>query len=544
VDAVEELERGREAYARRAWGEAYEALSRADQAAALEAEDLELLATAAYMLGREDDLRSLERACDLYLERGEMLRAARCAGWVGMHLFLRGAMGPATGWLGRAERLVERERRECVERGYLLFPALFRLEAAGDYDRAAALAAEIAAVGERFRDADLIALASQQQGLLLVKQGRVAEGLRHLDEAMVGVMAGELSPIVSGFVYCGVIATCEEAYELRRAIEWTEALARWCEEQPDLVAFTGRCLVHRAGILQLHGAWRDALVEAQRASDRCAQGKNRTAAAEALYRQGELHRLRGELAAAEQAYREASRGGFEPQPGLALLRLAQGNLQAARAAIRRALAETGERSGRARLLPAYVEIMLALGEMDDARRACTELEEIAAAYESAMLAAGAAHARGALSLAEGNAEAALPALRRAWRAWCELEAPYEAARVRVLVGLACRALGDEDSSALELDAARAAFEQLGAAVDLARVDSLATQTPSRELHGLTPRELEVLRLVACGKSNKEIATALVISEHTVARHVQNIFAKLGIGSRTAAAAFAFEHALV
>ncbi len=545
VDAVDELERGRESYARRAWLDAYEWLSHADQAASLGAEDLELLATAAYMLGRDDDLVSgLERAHHVYLDAGEVLRAVRCAFWVGMNLATRGEMGRATGWLGRAQRLVEREERDCVERGYLLLPVVLQHEASSDWEAASATAGDAAEIGERFGDADLFALAVQEQGRALVKQGRVGEGLGLLDEAMVAVTAGELSPIVTGLIYCSVIEGCQEVYELRRAQEWTAALTQWCEQQPDMVAYTGKCLVHRAEIMQLRGAWRDALEEAKRAGQRFAQAKDQSAAAQAFYRQGEILRLQGELAAAEEAYRDASRCGREPQPGLALLRLAQGDNDAAAAAIRRVVGETTERLSRASLLPAYVEIMLAVGDVQQARSACRELEESSAGYESAMLGAMAAQARGAVDLVDGDARAALVALRHAWQAWQELEAPYEAGRVRTLVGLACLALGDEDTAALELEAARGVFAQLGAAPDLVRVDSLTRPASSADTHGLTPRELQVLRLVASGESNREIASTLVISEHTVARHVQNIFAKLDVSSRTAASAFAFEHDLV
>jgi DNA-binding CsgD family transcriptional regulator len=545
VDRVEELASGRESYVRRAWRDAHESLSRADQAGSLEAGDLELLATTAYMLGRDGEYVSgLERAHHAYLDRGELLRAARCAFWIGINLTLRGEMGRASGWLGRARRLVDREGRDCVEQGYLLVPLMFERQAAGDYEAAIAAAAEAVAIGERLGDADLFALAAQAQGILLVKQGRVLEGLGLLDEAMVAVTAGELSPIVNGFVYCGVISGCQAAYEPRRAQEWTAALTNWCEQQPDMISFTGTCLVHRAEIMQLHGAWPEALEEARRAGERCALAMNESAAAEALYRQGELHRLQGELGIAENDYRNARRGGYEPQPGLALLRLAQGNREAAVAAIRRHAGETSEPSKRAGLLPAYVEIMLAAGDVQAARSACAELREIAERWQGGMMEAMAAHARGAVDLVEGDAGAALVALRHAEQAWRALEAPYEAARTRVLVGLACAALGDEDTAALELDAARGVLAQLGAAPDLARVDSLTRCGASVNTGGLTPRELQVLGLVAVGKSNREIASALVISEHTVARHVQNIFAKLGVSSRTAASAFAFAHDLL
>lgn len=264
----------------------------------------------------------------------------------------------------------------------------------------------------------------------------------------------------------------------------------------------------------------------------------------AFYRQGEIHRLLGEFALAEEAYRDASRRGGEPQPGLALLRLTQGSSDAAAAAIRRVVGETTDPLERARLLPAYIEIMLAVGDADEARAVCRELEEIAEGYPSDVLGAMAAGAKGAVQLAEGGARTALVALRRAGQVWQELKAPYEAARVRVLIGLACDALGDHETAALELDTARGTFEYLGAAPDVARIDSLAGRATSGDTHGLAPRELQVLRLVAAGKTNKAIAAELVVSERTVDRHVSNIFTKLGVSSRAAATAFAYEHQLV
>ncbi len=540
----EQLERGRRSYAARAWGDAYEAFSRADQTESLGAEDVELLATSAYMLGRDDEWMSLlERAHHVYVDAGEDRRAASCAGWIGTSLALRGEVGGATGWFARAQRMIESYGRDCPERGWMMLPVMYQHEAAGDLAAAAAAAAAALEIGQRFGDADLFALAAGGQGYMLLKQGRVKEGLGLLDEAMVAVTTGELSPIPTGLVYCGVILACQEVYELGRAREWTAALTRWCADQPDLVAFTGRCLVHRAEIMQLEGAWTDALEEARRAGHRFAETRN-SAAGLALYRQGELLRLQGEFEVAEVAYREASRSGWEPQPGLAQLRLAQGRKDAAAAAIRRAAGEIAEPLKRAGLLAAYVEIMLAVDDLDEARSACRELAEIAESYESRMLAAMVEQARGAVDLAGGDTRPALVSLRSAWRLWHELDAPYETARVRVLVGLACRLLGDSDAAAMELEAARDVFETLGAAPDLRYVESLIGSAAARESYGLTPRELEVLRLVAAGRSNREIAEALVISEHTVARHVQNIFAKLQVSSRTAAGAFAFEHGLI
>lgn len=262
----DQLRAGRESYSDSAWTAAYESLSRVEQEALLAAEDLELLATSAYMLGREDEwMQLLERACRRHSDAGLPLKAARCAFWIGTHLAIRGEMGPASGWLGRAQRLVERDGSDCVERAYMPLPVALQHEAAGDYEGAAATAATAAEAGERFGDRDLFALAAHVQGTLLVTDGHVREGLCVLDEAMVAVTAGEVSPIVAGIVYCGVILACEEIYEVRRAREWTSALTRWCEQQPDLLAFTGRCLVHRAQLMQLHGDWRAALEEAGRA---------------------------------------------------------------------------------------------------------------------------------------------------------------------------------------------------------------------------------------------------------------------------------------
>jgi DNA-binding NarL/FixJ family response regulator len=543
VGAVVDLERGRESYAKGAWVDAYRSLSGADRAEPLGAGDLELLARSGYMLGRDDDYVSgLERAHHAHLESGEPLRAARCAWWIGHHFLFRGETAPAMGWFARAQRLLERGRPDCVERGYVLLATLLEHVFAGDHEAARATAVEIAEIGERFGDRDLVAMGVMEQGHALVRQGRAGEGLRLVDETMVAVTAGELSPIVAGIVYCNTIAFCQSVYELRRAREWTAALTRWWEQQPDMVAFTGRCLVHRAEIMELGGAWRDALEEARRAGGR--QGMSPAGTGQSFYLQGEVHRLQGEFVAAEEAYREASRLGWEPQPGLALLRLTEGNADAATAAIRRALSETVERMARANVLPAYVEIMLAAGDLEEASSATRELEVIADNQKSEVLGALLARARGAVALAEGDAATALVALRNAANVWQELQAPYEAARVRVLIGLACRALGDEDTAVMELETARGVFERLGAAPDLARVASLLGRSASHESHGLTARELQVLRLVAAGGTNRSIAAELVLSERTIERHVSNIFTKLRVSSRAAATAFAYEHQLV
>lgn len=546
MELVAELERGRGAFGRQAWREAHEALTVADRSAPLGPADLELLATSAYMLGWEQEyMEVLERAYRAYLDSEEPLAAVRCAQWIAVKLAVRGELGQAGGWLGRAERLLEREGTDRVERGYLLIPRIIEQEAEGALERAAATAAEAAAIGERFGDPDLFSVAAHAEGSALISLGRFRDGLVLLDLAMVAVLAGEVSPVSSGIVYCGAILACEEAHELRRAREWTTALTRWCEGQPDLVAFTGRCLVHRAQIMRMDGSWQEAIEEARRAAERCLKGENPVAAGEAHYQRAEVHRLRGEHPAAEEAYREASAQGWEPHPGFALLRLAQGKGKAAQAAIRRVLSEAHDTGKRAGLLPAYVEILVAVGDLQGAEEGCAELDSIAGwEEEPGALAALAAHSRGLVELTAGDPEAALAALRRAVELWQRFRTPYEVARTRELIGLACRDLGDEDTARLELEAARETFARLGAVTDLARIEGPAGLGNAVDSHGLSNRELEVLSMLCAGKTNREIAADLVLSVRTVDRHVSNLYAKLGVSSRAAATTYAHEHGLI
>ena len=484
VSMPDKLHQGRQSYRRREWCTAYESLALADAAEPLGVDDLEMLATSAYLIGRDADFHTrLDRAHHAHLDAGDAARAARCAFWLGLMLFLRGEPGQASGWLARARRLVE--GRDCVEQGYLLLPVAEGHLVGGDTDAANATAADAAEIGMGFQDADLIACARHLQGRALIKKEQVQAGLVLLDEAMHAVIAGELSPIMTGLIYCSLIAACQEVYASSRAREWTNALARWCEQQPQLVAFTGVCLVHRAQIMQLSGAW----------------------------------------------------------PGLALLRLAQGRSDAAGAGIRRVLRAATSPLHRVRFLPAYIQIMLATSETAEARVGCAELMEIANRFGTDALEAMAAHARGSVELAEGEPEAALGSLRRAFELWRQVDAPYEAARVRMLIGRACRSLGDVEASDLEFDAARAMFEELGAAPEPCDDVLGAPATPAPQ-HPLTPREVEVLRLIAAGKTNRSIAKDLFVSERTIDRHVSNILTKLDIPSRSAATAYAFRNKLV
>jgi DNA-binding CsgD family transcriptional regulator len=536
------LDRGREFFGRHVWGDAFAELSAADRNGALGLEDLERLAVAAYLVGADADSDDAWlRAHHECLRLGDVVKAARCAGLLAQGLLLRGEIARGGGWLARAQRLLDEAHHDGVERGYLLLPVAIQSFHSQDPVTAHATFERAANIGVRFGDEDLTVYGRMGQGRALIRMGETAAGLALLDEVMVAVTAGELSPIYAGLVYCAVIEACQEIFDVRRAREWTAALTSWCESQPGLVAYRGHCLVYRAEIMLLHGAWGEAANEANLACERLA---GRPAVGMALYQRAEVHRLRGEFAEAEAAYRQAGEWGREPQPGLAMLRLAQGQVDAAAAAIRRVADETNVMVARAQVLAAFVEIMLAAGEPGAAGAAAEELARIADDLGAPSLHAVSWHANGAVLLVEGDARAALVVLRPTLAAWRELDAPYEAARARVLIGLACRELGDRDAAGMELDAARSAFRQLGAAPDLARVDVLSPPVEPRAPMGLTGRELEVLALVAKGKTNREIAAALVISQHTVARHVQNILFKLGVSSRTAAGAFAFEHDLV
>jgi DNA-binding NarL/FixJ family response regulator len=465
--------------------------------------------------------------------------------WLAIRLLFADEPAQSSGWVARARRLLDDGRRDCVEQGYLLLPQALTTFFAGDPAASQGIFAEAASFGERFGDADLTLLGRLGQGRALIRLGEVTRGMLLLDEVMVAAMADEASPIIVGDLYCSVIDACEETFDVRRAQEWTAALTRWSASQSDASPYRGACLIRRAELLQLHGQWPDALGEAERACDCLAGPPIHRAIGAAWYRLAELHRLRGEEEQAEELYRRGSRWGRDPHPGLALLRLAQGRVDAAAAAIRRVVAEGRAARVRAGDLAACVEIMLAEGDAGAARTAADELARLAAALGAPFLRALSAHASGAVLLAEGQPHAALAALREASAGWRELEAPYETARTRGLIGLAHRALRDEDTAALELDAARHAFVALGAVPDARRVEALArvgADAPGSAK--LTAREVEVLRLVATGLTNRAIAERLDISEKTVARHLSNIFTKLGLSSRAAATAYAYRHELV
>jgi DNA-binding CsgD family transcriptional regulator len=540
-----DLERGREAYGRGAWEDAFRQFSLADRATALEPADLERLAWSAALTGRDDVmLKANERLYHAQTAAKDRPGAARAAFWVGFRLFSVGERGRAAGWIGRAERIIDSLGGECAERGYVLLPAVHRQLGEGNLDAAMHTATTAASIGERFGERDLVAFATALQGMTRLRQGRIRESLALLDEAMVAASSGEVSPIITGLIYCTSIDCCHRVYALGRLREWTQVLSEWCAAQPQLVTFTGACLVHRAEVMELRGDWEQSIEEARRATGRIAEGGDPESAGAAYYQQAEIHRLRGEFDDADEAYRSASRFGREPQPGLALLRLAQGQGDTAARTTRRVMGAAPAGLPRARFLPAHVEIMLATGDVAEARRAVDELESLAEGIESDVLAAIGAHGRGAVRLAEGDPGGAIDPLRRAFAFWHQIGAPFIAARIRVVIGTACRAMGDEDGAALEFEAARSVFETLGARPDLRRLQALRSGVEPVPTHGLTARELQVLRLVAAGKTNKVIAGDLFVSERTIDRHVSNIFNKLGVSSRAAATAQAYEQRLV
>ena len=546
--AADVLQSARDAFASRAWASAYSAFNGIEPGAAIDTSDLELHAAAAYLCGHPTESAELwTRAHAQYLAAQNVARAARCAIRIGIDLMNAGEHVRGAGWVDKARRLLDEHPADCVEKGYLILPDAVRTIIQGDAAGARPLFERAAEIGKRFGEADLVVMARHGLGRALIRCGMVREGCALLDEAMVALEAGEVSPVFAGDIYCSVIEASMEIFDVRRAREWTTALAQWCQSQPDLVPYTGQCLVRRAEIMQLHGDWSEAVNVARSAREHIQRGPDARGIAAAFYQQGELQRLRGEYAAAEESYREAARRGRQPQPGIALMRLAQGQVDAASSGIRAAIEQAKMPGARARLLPASVEIALASNDLDGARAAAEELTRIAATLDAPWLRGMADHARGAIALAGGDARGAIDMLRSAYEVWQELEIPYEAARARTLIGLAHRALGEDDAAELELDAARWLFEQLAAAPDVARVNILAPpraapRTP-RAAGGLTDRELQVLRRVAAGDTNRAIATQLRISEKTVARHVANIFTKLGLSTRAAATAYAFKHGL-
>ena len=539
------LAMGSEAFQKRAWRDCFKILSDADRQAPLESEHLVLLSQAAFLIGKEKEgAEALSRAHQSFLASGQTVPAARCAFWLGFTALLNGESARATGWLSRASRLLQ-DQPECVESGYLLLPNGYRAVHSGDPAIAQAWFQQAAAIAKQFGDKDLMALALQGQGRSLIRKGEFEQGLALLDEAMIAVTAGEVSPLNAGGVFCSVLDACGEVFDLQRAQEWSIALKAWCDSQPEIMPYRGHCLIRRAELLQLQGAWSEAYDEAKRACECLALPSPRAALGGALYQLGEIERMRGNLSEAEKAYEEAAKWASNPGPGLARLRLAQNKTGAANALIRRMAEHTREPARRALLLDAWVEIALAANDLESARMAGQELCSLSEYICFPFVRALRSRNAGALLLADNKPNAALAEFEQSRALWQDLQVPYEAARIRCLMARAYRKLGKEESAAVEFGEAQKAFEELGASLDLACVVREKEVKPRSDAAcPLTEREIEVLRLVATGKTNRSIAAGLNISEKTVARHLSNIFTKLDLDSRTAATVYALERKLL
>lgn len=536
---VAELLVAREAYDRGDWADALQGLR---GKGGLGADDTLALATSAYLMGNVDEaIRALQGGYQDMIKNGDSLGAVRFGFWLALILNVRGDVAIGTGWVARGQRLLENEPADLPERAYLLIHDFFQYLERGDVATAFETAGRVVELARRFGNDDLVALGLMCQGRVRIYSGQVREGLAVLDEAMVGISAGEASPIIAGMVYCSMIEACQEVSDFSRAASWTSALTRWCDTQPGLVPYTGQCSLHRGQIMRLHGAYDEALGEFARAQRRYRLEGTTAPAALALTEQGDVLRIQGKLDEAEDCYRQSAELGYEPQPGLALCWLARGRTPAAVSAMRRLLAETQGPVGRSRMLPGGVHVMVAAALIDEAREHADELAEIASLFGNPAVRAMAAYARATVELASGQVVEALGQARESTRLWSDIGAPYEAARARVLVARALRELGDEDSATGELAVAGRAFAEVGAAPAAQEVDKLLGRARPG---GLTEREIEVLSLVAEGKSNYEIARVLVLSQKTVERHLSNIFSKLDVSSRTAAAAYAHDHGLM
>lgn len=535
--------RARDAFDKRAWRRAYDELSAVAVVEPLEVDDLERLAAAAYLAGLSEESRSAWiSAHEKCAHVGDVARAVRCAFWLAFALLNGGDLARGGGWVDRAQRLLDDRKIDCVERGYLRYAAAMRATFSGDVSAGYEAFHAAAEIGVLFHDPELAALARIGEGRCLIYLDRVDEGVGLLDEGMVAIEANDVSAIAIGDAYCTAIEGCNELFDVRRAHTWTAALSRWVDGQPELMLYRGQCLIHRAEMLHLRGDWDAAADQIEQACRRLADPLGQPTLGAAAYLKGDLHRLRGQDRAAEAEFRLASELGRDPQPGLALLRLATGKVDAAAAAIRTAYREASDQLSRARLASGYVEITLADGDLASARAAADELGTVAGALGQPMLTALHLQVLGAVLLAEDQPEDAISALRQALARWRELDAAYEAARTRALIAAACRALRDDDTAELELGGALAVFDRLNAFRDAAAARA-SLQVAAPPSSGLTTREEDVLAHIAKGLTNRQIAERLVVSEKTVATHVGHILTKLGLPSRAAATAYAYEHGL-
>jgi DNA-binding CsgD family transcriptional regulator len=533
------LGEARELFAAFSWRRCVELLADGEP---LDGDALVLLGEAAYLIGLDERATTaFGRAHGVFLDAGDVRAAARCAMQAAFVLENTGEGVRSRAWAARAARLVEEHDLGGALAGWVLGHRAHLLLAEQRPAEALATARDGERLGLAARDGDGVVLARLTIGFALLTGGERAEGIGVFDEVMLAVSSDETSPAVVGLSYCLSVAACMAVRDVVRARSWTEALDRWCADRPDLVPYRGACLVHRAQISALGGNWAGALAEAAAALP-LLRG---TAAGQAAYQLGEVYRLMGRDAEAEDAYRRANALGVRPEPGLSRLRTAQGRPEVAERTLRRLCAEPRPPEDRAELLAAAVDAALALADVGSARVAADELRRIAEGLPSPLLCGLADQAEGAVLLAENRYDLSLDVLRRAGQRWGELGLPHPGAQVRVLVGRCLQALGDHDSADLEFEAARECFEGLGAAPDIARMDAGLNPAPvGRSPGGLTPREIDVVRLVAAGHTNRAIAGRLYLSEKTVARHLANVYAKLDVPSRAAATAYAYDHGLL
>jgi ATP/maltotriose-dependent transcriptional regulator MalT len=531
----------RDALSRHDWQAAYDAAAAASVGSPeLEAERADMAAEAAWWLGRLDDsIEARELAYRIFDELGDQRRAGQCAVWLYECHAIGARPALAGAWLRRAKQALSGDP-DCVEHGALLLRQAESAHGSGEYDRAAALASQAIALGRTLRSPDLEAEALQTKGRILIEQGDIAEGMGHLDESMLFAVEGRLRPYSTGKVYCSLISACEELGDLDRAAEWTEATMQWAERHPFAI-FPGICRVHRAVVLKRRGSLAEAEREALQAGEELS-GSHVANSAAAYVEVGDIRRRLGDLEQAEDAFTRAEALCGRPSGDLALLRLAQGRTDAAMSIIAACLRETVSNGlARSRLLPIYVHVAVAAGDIEAAAAALSELDDLVAVFDTPILRATALSSRGRVELARRDVGRARATLQQALESWQALDVPYEVATARTLVGQALRDSGDEAGATASFAAAVELFDQIGARLDARLVlDDSRPALPA----GLTEREVEVLRLVAGGLTNNEIAAELFLSAKTVSRHLSNIFTKIGVTSRASATAFAFEHELV
>jgi len=473
------LEAGREAAERGAWPEAYELLIAADKNGTLTGSDLELLSHAAMWTGHlTASIEYAERAYARYSDASEMEKAAMVALALAAEYRNKLQLSASQGWHQRAARLLE-SIEESPAHGFLALQKSMIASSRGGYDEALEHIQAALDIATRHHDRDLLAQATLREGVARVNRGDVDQGLALIDEVTAAAIAGELDPLSTAIIYCNAIDACRDLGDYSRAGEWEQTATRWCERMA-IAGFPGMCRVDRAELMRLRGAWNDADQELQRATEELADFNPRVAG-QAFYEIGEIRLRMGDLEAAEQAFNQARDMARDPEPGLSLLRLAQGKVDAASRSIKRALEEESlVRLDRARLLPAQVEIALVAGDVKTARAAAEEIDAIANDYKisdrtTPALEASAQMAWGAVRLAEQDTEGAVTCLRRAVKLWQEVDHPYEGAKTRFLLAGAYREQGDEDGAKSELQAAQSAFERLGARLDAQRTDARLTK---------------------------------------------------------------------